>query len=186
VLSAESLLVTILKRAKELSAAGADLFATPAFSLFLKNDFSHSDFENNKELLAHFSKLDDSDVSASVKVWCDHSDPILSKLCDNLLNRKLFSVEMADQPIAAERKKKMLQRVAEAYQMSEQDAGFFVFTDTVNNSAYNATHFKINILMGDGSLVDVTEASDQLNLQSLSKTVTKHFICYPKEFKGTL
>src|SRR5437868_6382764 len=44
VLSAEKLLVNILKRAKELSSQGKDLFATPTLSLFLKNDFTREDF----------------------------------------------------------------------------------------------------------------------------------------------
>jgi hypothetical protein len=35
--------------------------------------------------------------------------------------------------------------------------------------------------MNNGNLIDVAAASDLLNIQSLSKTVTKHFICYPKD-----
>ena len=56
-----------------------------------------------------------------------------------------------------------------------------VITGKVNNSAYNANQFNINILMNNGNLIDVAAASDLLNIQSLSKTVTKHFICYPKD-----
>jgi hypothetical protein len=80
-------------------------------------------------------------------------------------------------------KNKLIKKVCDQYKITAKEAGYFVFTDTVNNSAYNATNFKINILMSNGKLVDVAEASDQLNLQSLSTTVTKHFICYPKDIK---
>src|SRR3954468_12432734 len=48
VLSAETLLMNILKRAKELSAQGKELFATPALQLFLKNDFTEKDFVKDK------------------------------------------------------------------------------------------------------------------------------------------
>jgi uncharacterized protein len=183
VLSAETLLVTILKRAKDLSSKGADLFATPAFSTFLKNDFTRKDFEKKESLLDEFSRLDDTDVLASIKVWCHHEDKILSTLCSNLLDRKLFRVVMQNTPIPASKRKQLEERARKKFGLSKNESQYFVITDTVNNSAYNANHFKINILMNDGRLVDVAQASDQLNLQSLSKTVTKYFICYPKDLE---
>lgn len=183
VLSAETLLVNILKRAKELSAKGNELFGTPALLLFLKNNFTEKDFKKDAVLLDKFSKLDDNDIMASIKVWVDNDDKILSKLCANLLDRKLYKIEIQNNAIDIAFKNKLIKKVCAHYKITPQEAGYFVFTDTVNNSAYNATNFKINILMSNGKLVDVAEASDQLNLQSLSKTVTKHFICYPKDIK---
>jgi HD superfamily phosphohydrolase len=147
VLSAETLLVHILKRAKELSSQGKELFATPALQLFLKNNFTKKDFESNPQLLNWFSKLDDNDVVASIKVWSECDDVILSKLCSNLLDRKLFRVEMQNQPIAGEFKQDYLRKVSKKYKITTEEAAYFVFTDTVNNSAYNATDFNINILM---------------------------------------
>lgn len=183
VLSAETLLVNILKRAKELSAKGNELFGTPTLILFLKNNFTEKDFEKDPVLLDKFSKLDDNDIMASIKVWVDNDDKILSKLCANLLDRKLYKIEIQNNAIDTSFKNKLIKKVCDQYKITPKEAGYFVFTDTVNNSAYNATNFKINILMSNGKLVDVAEASDQLNLQSLSKTVTKHFICYPKDIK---
>jgi HD superfamily phosphohydrolase len=183
VLSAETLLVNILKRAKELSAKGNELFGTPALLLFLKNNFTEKDFKKDAVLLDKFSKLDDNDIMASIKVWVDNDDKILSKLCANLLDRKLYKIEIQNNAIDNAFKNKLIKKVCDQYKITPKEAGYFVFTDTVNNSAYNATNFKINILMSNGKLVDVAEASDQLNLQSLSKTVTKHFICYPKDIK---
>jgi hypothetical protein len=183
VLSAETLLVNILKRAKELSAKGNELFGTPALLLFLKNNFTEKDFKKDAVLLDKFSKLDDNDITASIKVWVDNDDKILSKLCANLLDRKLYKIEIQNNAIDIAFKNKLIKKVCDQYKIIPKEAGYFVFTDTVNNSAYNATNFKINILMSNGKLVDVAEASDQLNLQSLSKTVTKHFICYPKDIK---
>jgi HD superfamily phosphohydrolase len=183
VLSAETLLVNILMRAKELSVTGEELFATPALQFFLKNDISQRDFENDKTLLDKFAKLDDSDVDASIKVWSTNEDKILARLCSNLLERKLFRIEMQNHPIPENYKQRLIEKVCKEYEINENDSRYFVFTDEVNNSAYTVSHFNINILMGNGLLIDVAEASDQLNLQSLSKTVTKYFICYPKELK---
>jgi HD superfamily phosphohydrolase len=183
VLSAETLLVNILKRAKEISAQGINLFATPTLGLFLTNNFTENDFKKDESLLDKFSKLDDNDIVASLKVWADNNDKILSKLCTNLLNRKLYKIEIQNNVISVAYKNKLLDKICEQYKISRKDAAYFVFTDSVNNSAYNANNFNINILMNNGQLIDVAEASDQLNIQSLSKTVTKHFICYPKDIK---
>jgi HD superfamily phosphohydrolase len=182
VLGAEMLLVNILKRAKELSAKGHKLFATPALNVFLQNDFTQQDFEKNKDLLERFSQLDDNDVVASIKAWSENEDVILKRLCMGLLNRKLFKVEIQNKPITAAHKQKLLVQCQKAFGISEREARYFVFTSSVNNSAYNADKFNINILMNNGKLVDVAKASDLLNIQSLSKTVTKYYICYPKLF----
>jgi uncharacterized protein len=183
VLGAETLLVNILKRAKEVASEGKSLFATPAFQIFLKNNYSKSDFEKNTDLLEQFSKLDDTDVMASIKAWADDEDKILARLCHNLLNRKLYKVEIQNNPISIAYKNQLLLKVAKAYHITKQEAQYFVLTDNVNNSAYNANNFNITILMNNGDLVDVAKASDLLNIQSLSKTVTKYFICYPKDLK---
>ena len=183
VLSAETLLVNILKRAKELSAEGNELFATPILQLFLKNDFTEADFVRDKTLLEKFSKLDDYDVMASIKVWSESDDKILRKLCSNLLERRLYKIELQNSAISASHKNKLIEKACKLYKVSVKEASYFVISDTVNNSAYNANSFNINILMSNGELVDVAQASDQLNIQSLSKTVTKYFICYPKELE---
>jgi uncharacterized protein len=183
VLSAESLLVNILKRARQLAGSGVKLFATPALSVFLENDFTEKDFQKNPEILEEFLKLDDNDVVAAIKVWSEGDDKILARLCLSLLNRRLYRVEMQNAKIPAKLKADLEQQVMKLYGLTKKEASYFVFTDTVNNSAYTASQLNINILTGDRKLVDVARASDQLNLQSLSTTVTKHFICYPKELK---
>jgi hypothetical protein len=38
----------------------------------------------------------------------------------------------------------------------------------------------INLLTKKGKVIDVAEASDQLNLKALSKKVVKYYLCYPK------
>jgi len=183
VLSAETLLVNILKRAKELSAQGMELFATPTLQIFLKSNLTQADFEKDTSLLDKFSKLDDNDVMASIKAWSECEDKILSKLCLNLLDRKLFKIEIQNTAIPAVHRNQLIEKVSEQYKLTKKEAEYFVLTDKVNNSAYNANKFNINLLMNNGELVDVAEASDQLNIQSLSKTVTKYFICYPKGLK---
>ncbi len=180
VLSAEKLLVNILKRAKELSLSGSELFATPALSLFLKHNYSKKDFISNPELLRHFVLLDDYDIMASIKVWMSHDDKVLSLLCRNMIDRHLFKIQLQNKKFSDAEKNAWLEKVVKKYKFTKKEAEYFVFTESVNNSAYNATEFKINILYNDGSLMDVASASDQLNIKMLSKRVTKYFMCYPK------
>lgn len=181
VLSAEKLLVNILKRAKELSLTGIDLFATPALSLFLKNNFSKKDFISKPELLQQFTLLDDYDIMASVKVWANHSDTVLSLLCKNMLDRHLFKIELQNKKFSVDYKAQWQEKVMKKYKLTKKEADYFVFSESVNNSAYNSgVHHKINILFNNNVLMDVAKASDQLNIKMLSKKVTKYFICYPK------
>ena len=180
VLSAEKLLVNILKRAKELSLNGEDLFATPALSLFLKNNFSKKDFISKPELLQQFVLLDDYDVMAAVKVWMSHKDLVLSLLCKNLIDRNLYKIELQNKNFTAQYQNQLIEKVMKKYKMTAKEASYFVFAENVNNSAYNSSHFQIHILQKNGELIDVAKASDQLNLKMLSKKVTKYFICYPK------
>jgi HD superfamily phosphohydrolase len=180
VLSAEKLLVNILKRAKELALSGEELFATPALSLFLKNNFTKKDFALNPELMKQFVLLDDYDIMASVKVWMTHSDKTLSLLCKNMIERNLYKIELENKKSPASYQNQLLEKVMKKYKLSKKEAAYFVFTESVNNSAYNSAHFKINILHNNNKLEDVAKASDQLNIKMLSKKVTKYFICYPK------
>lgn len=181
VLSAEKLLVNILKRAKELALQGEDLFATPALSLFLKHNFSKKDFKSNPELIEQFVLLDDYDIMSSVKVWTNHSDKALAILCKNMLDRNLFKIELQNKKFTASYKNQILEKVMKKYKLTKKEAEYFVFTESVNNSAYNSSsQVKINVLYNNGTLEDVAKASDQLNIKMLSKKVTKYFICYPK------
>jgi HD superfamily phosphohydrolase len=180
VLSAESLLIKILKRAKELAEKGVDLFATPALKVFLYNNYSKSDFEKNPDLLYTFAKLDDFDIFTSVKVWSEHEDLILNTLCKNLTSRNLFKIEIQNKSFKTSYIENIRQATAKTYKLKDSEIDYFVFFDTIGNNAYNPKSDKINILFKDNQVIDIAEASDELNISVLSKTVIKYYLCYPK------
>jgi hypothetical protein len=186
VLAAEYLLIKILQRAKRLAEKGHELFATPALKEFLYNQYSRKDFEAEPHLLDIFSRLDDFDIYASAKVWCDDKDPVLSMLCRNMVDRHLFHIELQNEAFEETFIEKMRNQTIQNLNISREDCEYFVFTDKVENNAYNPQSVKINILFKDGSIKDITDASDQLNISVLSRTVTKYFLCYPKELKNTV
>ncbi len=177
-LVAEQLLVKVIKRAKYLLLNGTDLECSSTFLFFLKREDS-SDFDNESLLL--FSKLDDVDVLAALKSWQSHPDFILSKLSIMLLNRDLLQIKIKNKPIDEILISKKKTWVEANYGLKEEELNYFVFSGMISNQAYNAKKQNINILRKNGKLTDVAKASDHLNLKALSKTVTKYYVCYPKE-----
>ena len=181
VIAGEQLLVKILERAKELASGGETLFATPALQHFLQNDITEMNFFEDEYHLLQFSKLDDQDIYASVKVWENHEDSILSRLCKMLNSRSLYKVEITNTEPPADRIERLATQTALALNIDEDDVSYFVFTDTIRNRAYNAGNSNINILMKNNELVDIAKASDLSNLESLDKTVKKHILCYTRD-----
>jgi hypothetical protein len=165
---------------------GEKLFATDPFRLFLENKITKDNFLKNTSILETFAELDDFDVFASIKMWTKANDKVLSILSQNLVNRQLFRNEIQNKPFGIELVSGLKEKVAALYKISHEDADYFVFTDIARNSAYNPFNDRINILFRDGKVQDITEASDQLNIDILSKTVTKYFLCYPKQAANAL
>ncbi|WAC41820.1 HD domain-containing protein [Pedobacter sp. SL55] len=178
VIAGEQLLVKILERAKELAHQGVKLFATPALQHFLQNDISEESFFKEEIHLQQFSKLDDQDIYASVKVWEDSEDFVLSQLCKMLNARKLYKVEITNEAPSAERLAHLKTETAKFLGIGSENIHYFVFTDSITNRAYNAESSNINILMKNGTLSDIAKASDLSNLESLDRTVKKHILCY--------
>ena len=185
VLSAEYLLIYILKRAKELVEQGQDLFATPALKLFLQRKVTLSDFQQDSKLLERFAELDDFDVLTSIKVWKHHNDTVLSKLSSFMIDRKLLKIKMFDSVISEDKLRELREDLAAEWGISTEEVSYFVFSDSIANSAYNLRQDRINILLKNGEVKDITRAADTLSLSVLSKPVEKHFLCFPAQLKLT-
>lgn len=174
-LSADQLITNIMKRAKELLANGFELKTTDELLYFLKlsNPVSLS-----IQLLENFNKIDDSDLILNIKQWQYCNDFVLSKLCKSLINRKLPKIIIQNKPfeksIIEEKKNLALAAVKE---LDESTIGYFVNTGTVKNEAYK-TKGTIKILTKQGELKDLASASDNYNIESLTKTVTKYYLCF--------
>ncbi len=180
VVSSEVMLTNILRRAKQLIQNGTDLFASPSFSLFLKNDFTLNDFQSKPELLNEFANLDDNDILGAVKVWQNCDDTVLGELSKQLINRQLFKIEIKEAPFSEERINKEKQKIKDHLNISEEDSNYFIQTDVLRNNAYNEQKETINLLMKNGDVIDVSKAADNLNIHALSSPVEKYFICYPQ------
>ena len=176
---AERLLISILKRARFLIEKGETLNSSDALHFFLTNHIDINNFDN--ETLAKFAKLDDIDILSALKEWQFSSDFVLASLCEMIINRKLLHIKVKKEPITESKFLLHLNKVKAQYNLTDEDASYFVFKGELKNKAYDRQHQTINILRKNGKITDVAKLSDHLNLNALSKTVTKYYMCYPKE-----
>lgn len=178
VVAAEQLLIKIIQRAQYLASQNETLFATPALHYFLYNKIGKDEFYKNNEAFDNYCLLDDDDIFTSIKVWCNHNDKILSTLCNMLRNRKLPKVVLQNEPFEKTTVESYKFMAADNLDITMQEADYFVYTDSVQNKAYSANNFHINILFKNGQVQDIADASDQYNIDSLTKLVTKYFMCF--------
>lgn len=178
-LVAEQLLIRVLKRANELAEKGEELYASKALSYFLVNNINEETF--SKESLEVFSNLDDYDIISALKEWCHHDDFVLSNLCQMILDRELLKVKIKNKKIKDENFEKHITKLIDTYEITKEEAAYFVFKGEISNQAYQRKTQRINILFKTGKVSEIVKASDHLNLKVLSKRVTKYYICYPKE-----
>ncbi len=174
----ERMLVSSLLRAKELAAQGIELFASPALRFFLYNNIDKETFYAHPDCLEHFTRLDDNDIWTSLKVWCDHPDKVLSTLSQGMVNRKLLKVEISSKPFKKERKNELIAQISKKLNISLSDAHYFVSTPGIEKNMYNPADDSIDILYKDGTIKNIAEASDMLNISLLSKKAKKYYICY--------
>lgn len=181
VIAAEQMLVKALSRARELAYNGVDLWATPVLHEFLfPGALSDRPMDDPDHLLEQFSKLDDTDIFSSIKVWVDHPDRVLSMLSEGLLNRKLSGIRIAKTPWDANLIEHLQKRLVNEFGFSQHEAEYLVFTDKVSNSTYAENEDQILLFENSGQLITLSEASDIINVSLLSKADSKFFLCFPK------
>lgn len=178
--SAERLLVNIIKRAVYLSGSGEKLEASESLSLFLHHPFTLDDFAEKKNLLKAYGNLDDNDVWGAVKQWQSHRDSVLSELCKMLLHRRLFQIKLSAEPIRKSEVEKVKDMIRQDWKLKKSDVAYLFSHGTVSNEAYLSDRNSIQILMKSGALLDVAQASDLPNIKAMSKIVKKNYLCWPK------
>ena len=179
VVAAEYMLIQALRRAKELKQKGTALFASPALNYFLENNVSAEDFKSDPKVLERFALLDDYDILGAIKVWQSESDKVLSELSKRIIDRRLFKIEVSKTPFNVEKITAIRAEIVKNLNLSEQEAEHFIITNKLTNNAYNFKRENINLVMKSGEIIDVTKASDNLNISALANPVEKFFLSYP-------
>ena len=186
----EKTLVNLLRRAKYLAHKGEEVFATPALRYFLYNDVDASRFESDPQALANYELLDDNDIWASVKTWMSHTDRVLSILAKDLAERRIFRVEVREEPFADNEVSTLQQQLADAFHVSFEDAAYLISVNTIQKDMYDPSDDQIDILFkgknddegNDTNYVvkDIANASELFNISLLSKKIRKYYLCYQR------
>ena len=176
----EKMLISTLLRAKELASQGVELFASPALRFFLYNDINPTEFYNNPDCLENFIQLDDNDIWTALKVWSTHTDKVLSTLSTGMINRNIFKVEISSEPISKDRKKELTLHISQQLGITLSEANYFVSTPSIEKNMYDPADDSIDIIYKDGTIKNIAEASDMLNISLLSKKVKKYYLCYQR------
>lgn len=178
--AAEKVLINALLRAKHLAKQGKDIFGTPALRYFLYNDVDREWFETHSEALSNYAQLDDNDIWSALKVWAESDDRILSILSSNLISRRIFRVEVMDHPFEQEYIDDKRKQIASALDIDIEDTCYFISESLARKDMYDINDDHISLLFKEGELRDITEASELLNIELLSKKIGKHYLCYQR------
>jgi HD superfamily phosphohydrolase len=177
----EKVLVNMLRRAKFLAqqkTEGTRPFASPALAYFLENNVDAQWFTEHEEALQYYEELDDSDLWSAMKAWKHSDDKILSMLATDMLDRKIFKVEVLDEEPTADRIDELQTRIATAVGCTKDDAHYLMSLNIIQKDMYSVDDDSIDILYKDGTIKDVSEASEILNVALLSKKIRKFYLCY--------
>ena len=176
--AAEQLLIKILERAKQLAREGVELFCPPALHYFLYQHMTGDAFAQDSYALQQYALLDDSDILSAIKAWQAQSDTTLRLLAEAFVNRRLFKGRLLEQPLTAEERNSLIQQYAQKFGITASDAEYF-FTEHVSTSnTYSEKDDSIDILYNDGKVRNIAEASEMLNLQTLTYKPQKLYLFY--------
>lgn len=176
----EKMLVNLLLRAKYLFQNGAQLFATPSLRFFLSNHVDAAFFESHPETLENYGLLDDSDIHCAIKEWTKSDDKVLSLLARNMTSRRPFKVEIYDHAIEQDQIDTLEERLMQQTGVNRDEVKFLYNVSLIQKDMYDINDDHITILFKDGSMKDIAEASEILNVSLLSKKIRKYYLCYHK------
>lgn len=180
VLSAEYMLVQVLKRANELVQNGTELFAGKSLAFFLSHRPNEQDFLDNPEVLEAFTLLDDADITGAMKQWMHCDDPVLSQLCSRLINRQLFQIRFLKQDVSEAQRSYLATSIHKAHGIPLELTGQFMLEGVASNATYKSDSQEIKILKRNGDVIPLTKASEILPISVYTHTITRPFICWPK------
>ncbi|MCB9343288.1 MAG: HD domain-containing protein [Lewinellaceae bacterium] len=172
--AAEKMLIHTLRRARTLALRKTELEVPRHLGWFLYRDPGEP--MDTEELLAHFTHLDDHDVTAAVKYWSESPDPTLSFLSKGLLERRLFRLEWHNKAASETYIQEIKDQVRQHVGMDDS-LNDLVFTGSESNRAYDDSKEQIRILFKNGEVKPIDQCSD---VPLYTQPVTKHYICYPK------
>ena len=181
--AAEQHLIKILSRAKELARKSQEqgiesqeLFCSPALRYFLYQPVSFDMFSPTSEALEQYALLDDTDVLCAIKAWISGSDKVLRLLSQSFINRQLFRGELLTEPLTEEQKDALNKDYAAKLGITEKEAEYLWSEHVSTSNTYSEKADSIDILYSDGTIRDISNASEILDLKALTRKPIKRYL----------
>jgi HD superfamily phosphohydrolase len=174
---AETILLKIFERVKDLIQEGVKVEMSAQLSLFLSEEIDLDRITNDARVLKAFVSLDDADVWSAIKLWEGHSDRVLSVLSESLLNRRLFKIKFEKNYDLVSLRDSVTEKLLKMG-ISRNELKYFLREGEVQSSGYELNHEGIKILWKDGQCVDIIEASELPTIRAISNIVKKRYLCY--------
>ena len=93
---------------------------------------------------------------------------------------KLFFCQEEDAHRACERKRELQETISRKLGIALNEAAYFIATPGIERNMYDEADDSIDILYNDGTIRNIADASDMLNISVLSKKVRKFYFCYQR------
>jgi len=177
VVASENMLVKIVERAQYLFQQNDQGVKTSDVLNYFLGEFSGKLAEINLSL---YCQLDDTDILFAIKLWQNHSDPVLSLLCKRLMIRKGFKCIMQSNAISEDQWATAFAQTKAAFPLSDADLSYLCFKGTASNTLYKEDVETIKILLKSGEITSISKIQDALINESLSAPVKKFYICLLK------
>lgn len=176
----ETMVLKIFERVKDLLSEGIKVEIPVHLMVFIENNISKEDFKNNPRYLQDFVSLDDVDIWYALKSWQNHSDWVLANLSKNIIERNLFKIKIEVGLKTEEFQSEFLSNMVEK-NIPKELQKYFYKVSQISNSGYASQQANIKILMKNGNILDVSEASDLPTIKAMSNIVKKNYICYAND-----
>lgn len=179
-IAAESTLVNILRRVRQLVELGQPVWLDENLAFFFENDISPDDLSD--EVIERFIRLDDGDIEFALKKWQASEDKVLADLCQRIASRRLLKLSISEDAFSEEIIQQKRLEYSKKAKISLEEAAYFVFSGEVSNQPYFENSQKpIMIWSKNGQVRDLSTASDMQNIHALSEPVIKYYLCQPEE-----
>ena len=188
VLAADQMLKKIISRARYLIACGEEVCSTSPVDYFLRTKIKRKELEGGRdnEFAGMFFKLDDNELISSVRQWSENKDKILSDLAASFLFRRLPSIELSDKPFSGSLIDELAEALRNAGDFRSEDTDYYIYTGCISNLTYAPSAPSVRIMRRDGSLKELTEVSNILRHEALSKSTKRYFLCFPKDLRDII
>lgn len=173
-IGAEQVLVSVVKRAKDLLQKGLPIYSPDPFTEII----TCSDKTLNEAQVERYLSLDDVDILYMIKKGMLHPDKVYSTLCRSVIDRKLFKTEFSAKPVSADELFRIKTSIEQKLSVNEEEAGYFLLQKKETFLEYNNLKEEIMILTKAGDVVPFSEINPEY---SQKQPITKYATCYWQE-----